>query len=62
MEQQQTLIEAVKAAAKERDGRRVMPCATAFQLAEQFSVTVREIGDICNAEGIKIANCQLGCF
>ena len=62
MEQKSTLTEAVCAAATQREGRRVLSCAAAFQLAADHAVPVREIGDICNNEGIKIAHCQLGCF
>jgi len=46
----------------EREGRRVLSCPQAFQIAERFGVAVRRIGDYCNAEGIKMVHCQLGCF
>lgn len=62
MENREALLEAVKAAAVDRDGRTILACAKAFQIAETFSVSTREIGDLCNEEGIKIAHCQLGCF
>jgi hypothetical protein len=39
-----------------------LPCATAFQIAKDLKVTTREIGDACNALGIKVRSCQLGCF
>jgi len=39
-----------------------MPCPRAFELAEQLGVEVSEIGRLCNREGVKIAQCQLGCF
>ncbi len=52
----------VSEAAEEEPGRRVMPCARAFELSRKYSVTVSEIGESCNREGIKIVRCQLGCF
>ena len=42
------------------DGK--LPCAVAFKLAEKLNVTPRQVGDTANRLGIKIANCQLGCF
>ena len=62
MDNQQTLTEAVKDAAEDRDGRAFLACAKAFLIARKFSVPVKRVGDVCNAEGIKIAQCQLGCF
>jgi hypothetical protein len=44
------------------DGRLAMPCPRAFALAEELQVTIREIGDICHEQQIKITQCQLGCF
>ena len=54
--------EMLEKAVPEIDGKRRMPCAKAFMLAEEWSVPVREIGDCCNEAGIKIVSCQLGCF
>lgn len=39
-----------------------MPCAKAFLLAKQLDLSLKEIGDFCNEENIRIKNCQLGCF
>jgi hypothetical protein len=44
------------------EGKLKLPCKKAFQLAAEHGLSLKEIGDICNAEGIKIINCQLGCF
>ena len=54
--------EKIKKAAVPVDGKLKLPCRRAFQLAEETGLSLKEIGDICNAEGIKIINCQLGCF
>ncbi len=62
MENREVLINAIKAAVIERDGRTILACAQAFKIAETFSVSTREIGELCNEAGIKIAHCQLGCF
>jgi hypothetical protein len=39
-----------------------LPCAIAFQIAKEMKVSIKEIGEICNRQGIKIRSCQLGCF
>lgn len=62
MSEESELVDAVIKAAIEVDGSKKLACAEAFRLAEQFGVKVLEIGRICNAQNIKISNCQLGCF
>jgi len=52
----------IKDAATEIDGQRKLPCKKASQLAEELNISLKDIGDICNTEGIKIIHCQLGCF
>ena len=52
----------IREAAVSVDGKFKLPCKRAFQLSEEHNLSLKEIGDICNAEGIKIINCQLGCF
>ncbi len=42
------------------DGR--IACARALDLARRLGVPPRQVGDACNAEGVKIVHCQLGCF
>jgi len=56
------VITRIKDSAAEIDGQEKLPCKRAFQLAEELNLSLKEIGDICNAEGIKIIHCQLGCF
>lgn len=58
----QSLDAAVIARAGTVDGKRVLSCAAAFQLAEEFKVSHPVVGDICNKNHIKIINCQLGCL
>ncbi len=52
----------IKDAATEIDGLGKLTCKKAIQLAEELNISTKEIGDICNAENIKIIHCQLGCF
>ncbi len=52
----------IKDAATEIDGQGKLPCKKAFQLAEELNLSLKDLGDICNAEDIKIIRCQLGCF
>ena len=56
------VIDILRKAAVDVDGKLKLPCGRAFRIAEDHSLTLKEIGDICNSEGIKIINCQLGCF
>jgi hypothetical protein len=59
---QKKLVDAVLERAHEADSRKKLTCAEAFQLAQEFSVQVIEVGRICNKHGIRISKCQLGCF
>jgi hypothetical protein len=42
------------------DGR--VSCADAWQLAEELGVSKADMGRAANEAGIKIKDCQLGCF
>ncbi|MBE3587421.1 MAG: hypothetical protein IMW93_02490 [Thermoanaerobacteraceae bacterium] len=52
------VLEAVKKAAV--DGR--LTCTAARALARELKVPVRQVGAACDALGIKIKACELGCF
>jgi biotin operon repressor len=39
-----------------------IPCATAFELAEELGISRAELGQLLNELKIKIIQCQLGCF
>lgn len=56
------LFNAVLERADEVDGRKKLTCAEAFELAHEFGAPVIEVGRICNEHGIRISECQLGCF
>ena len=46
----------------EVDGKKKLPCAKAFIINKEHGIPLKEIGNICNDNGIKISSCQLGCF
>lgn len=62
MSETKELIEAVKAAATEENGKLKLACADAFRLAGKFDAELMDIGRICNRRKIRICQCQLGCF
>jgi LAO/AO transport system kinase len=37
-------------------------CADARKIAEDLKIPYKEVGDAANELGIRIMNCQLGCF
>lgn len=40
----------------------ILPCKSAWDIAQKFSVPKLHIGSICETLGIKIKECQLGAF
>lgn len=55
---QDTIEQAFKAEGIEKN----ITCPQAFSIAERFRISKKEISEYCNAHGIKIRGCQLGCF
>lgn len=39
-----------------------LPCKVAFEISKEYNVALKDIGEVANETGIKITNCQLGCF
>lgn len=39
-----------------------LPCKLAFEIAKEYEIELKEIGEVANEIGVKISNCQLGCF
>ena len=39
-----------------------LPCPVAFKIAQELKVSIREVGEEADKLGIRISNCQLGCF
>lgn len=58
----ETIKAKVLEAAKEEEGKKKLSCAQAFKIASDLQVPVKQIGDCCNENEIKLKNCQLGCF
>lgn len=56
------VIEAVRIAAKDKDGHKEISCKELFKLAEELDAKHRLLGKICDQEHIRIVSCQLGCF
>ena len=46
----------------EVEGRATLPCEKALRISRENDISLKEIGEICDAEKVKITNCQLGCF
>ena len=54
--------EEIKARIKAEAPEGRIPCAAAFRLAQELSISRRDLGELLNELKIKIINCQLGCF
>jgi hypothetical protein len=52
----------VETAVRERAEEGMLPCAVAFQIAEELGVTARAVGNAANATDVRLAECQLGLF
>jgi len=39
-----------------------LSCAVARKIAEDLKIPYQDVGDAANELGIRIKNCQLGCF
>jgi len=61
MDTDQLKIEILKQT-QEVAGRKKLSCHRAHVLAEDLAVPLADIGRVCNDEGIRIINCELGCF
>ncbi|TKJ37480.1 MAG: hypothetical protein CEE38_08255 [Planctomycetes bacterium B3_Pla] len=65
MDGKEQLVEAILETAnggQDPDGKKILTCSEAFELAKKFETEVAEIGRICNQHDIKICKCQLGFF
>ena len=49
-------------AASSREDKKILACSKAVRLSQEYDMSLKEIGDTCNRLGIKIIECQLGCF
>jgi LAO/AO transport system kinase len=57
---EEKLMKALKEISDKNNGK--ITCAQAWEIADKFSLTKKEVGDKINELKIKITKCQLGCF
>ena len=53
------LVEMLKA---EAGDDKSIACTDAFRIARDLNVPIADVGRPCNELGIKVMQCQLGCF
>lgn len=58
----QEVRDAVRDAASVEGEKLRLSCEDALALADRLGVPPGLVGEACNAEGIRIRRCQLGCF
>ena len=56
----QELVNEIKEFAEKTDGK--ITCAKAWELADKYNISKKEMGNLLNELKIKITQCQLGCF
>ena len=54
--------EKIEQAFKAEGIEKSITCPQAFVIAGKFQLHKKDIAEYCNAHGIKIRGCQLGCF
>ena len=54
--------ELILAKTKTKDELKYITCVEALGIANTMNIAPKEVGKLCNEIGIKIQNCQLGCF
>lgn len=40
----------------------ILTCENVFRIADEFKVSLVDVGSVCQTKGIKIKHCQLGAF
>ena len=56
------LLEILNSELENQNGTKKLLCEKAHEISRVNNVSLSEIGVLCNEEGIRIKNCQLGCF
>ncbi|MGA2035943.1 MAG: hypothetical protein ABSG68_27150 [Thermoguttaceae bacterium] len=54
--------ELILAKTKIKENKKYINCSEAIGIANTLNIAPIEVGKLCNELGIKIQNCQLGCF
>lgn len=62
MTSQEELARIVLDRSNEVDGRRVLTCVQALNLAAELGVEPTQVRQACDGEKIRLGSCQLGCF
>lgn len=57
-----TVKEKIAEEIKKKAANNRLPCKVARKIAEELSVSYREIGETADELKVKITNCELGCF
>ena len=52
----------VKKAFQESGIENRITCKQAFAMSAKYDISLKEIGEYCNSNAIKIHGCQMGCF
>jgi len=45
-----------------RGDKKTLSCLQAMNISNEHDIPLKEIGEMCNSLGIKIVDCELGCF
>jgi len=50
------------ASSEDDKGVKKLACASAFKIAEEHGARLKDIGQVCDDNKVRITGCQLGCF
>ena len=56
------ILDIIRENTKNIDGKEKLDCKAAWDISAKHDVSLKKIGELCNANRIKIYNCSLGCF
>lgn len=62
MKTDEEIIEILRQASREENGRRVLACREVFELCGRHGIDPERIAALCDASSIQVVHCQLGCF
>ncbi len=58
--EKEKIIQELKEYAEKHNNK--ITCAKAWEFADKFGITKKQMGELLNELKIKITSCQLGCF
>lgn len=56
------IADMIEKAVTEADGKRKLTCGNALKISKEHGIELKAIGQYCDEKGIKIRQCELGCF